>query len=128
LTSLTTDVCDAHRRTRDIFKLGFDLGREAGTADAQARIDIAEMQADLWYFIANNPGALAEEKRQATSNLELWEARAEGARRMKQWDDEERLRFDQARAMLNEGVDPLEVATHLELYLPIVENLKAGTL
>ena len=57
MTSLTTDVCDAHRRTRDIFKLGFDLGREAGTADAQARIDIAEMQADLWYFIANNPEA-----------------------------------------------------------------------
>jgi len=128
LTSPTLDVSAAHADCRRIFKFAFELGRKTGIADAQARIDIAEMQADRWYFIANNPGALAEEKRQATSFLELWEARAEGARRMKQWDDEEQLRFDQARAMLAEGVDPVEVAVHLELFLPIVENLQAGVL
>jgi hypothetical protein len=128
LISPTLATFDAQAECRRIFKLAFELGRKTGLADAQARIDTAEMQADLWYFIANNPGALAEEKRQATSYLELWEARAETDQRMRAWDADEQLRFDQARAMLTAGMDPVDVAVHLELYLPIVENLKADAL
>jgi hypothetical protein len=128
LISPTLATFDAQAECRRIFKLAFELGRKTGLEDAQTRIEIAEMQADLWYFVAHNPGALAEEKRLAASFTELWEARAETEQRLRRWDADEQLRFDQARAMLAEGMDPVEVAIHLELFLPIVENLKAGVL
>lgn len=123
-TPPTFGVPDANR----IFKFAFELGRKVGYEDAQAQVDIAEMTADYWYFIANNPGAIAEEKRQHLSFVELWEVRAEQQRRRQQWDEDEQHRFDQARAMLNEGMDPVDVAAHLELFIPIVRNIQAGVL
>jgi hypothetical protein len=128
MSSPTTTSIDPHRDAQRTFKQGFQLGREAGLADARARIEVAEMLADYWYFIANNPGTVEAQRKHELSYAELWEARAEYEQRRRWWDAMERQRFTEARAMLAAGTDPVTVAVQLELFLPIVENLQAGVL
>jgi hypothetical protein len=124
-TSVVID--DPHRTFIQVFKQGFYLGRECGRADAQALVDVAQMEADYWYYVANNPGAVEAERRQHVSYLELAEARAETLQRQRWWDELDHQRLDEARGMLADH-DDLTIAVTLGLFLPMVSNLRAGVL
>lgn len=108
------------------FKQGYGLGREAGLAEAQTRIECLELLVDHWYYIANNPGAVEEERKRHLSFAELNEVRAERATQRKEWDAQEQLTFDMARGMIREGRSDREVAVALGLFLPLVATLRAG--
>jgi hypothetical protein len=110
------------------FKQGYALGREAGIAEAQTRIGCLETLVDHWYFIANNPGAVAEERQRNLSFIELREIRAQHEAQRLQWDTEEQLTFDMARTMIDQGRDDREIAVALGLFLPLVASLRSGTL
>ena len=119
------DAVDAANRT---FKQGYQYGREAGLAEAQTRIECLELLVDHWYFIANNPGAVEEERKRHLSFAELREVRAGREAQRAEWDAQEQMTFDLARTMIDEGRTDREVAVALGLFLPLVANLRAGAL
>jgi len=110
------------------FRQGYGLGREAGLAEAQVRIECLELLVDHWYFIANNPGAVEEERKHNLTFLELAEARAERATQVQEWNRQEELTFDLARGMIDEGRSDRDIAVALGLFMPLVANLRAGAL
>jgi hypothetical protein len=110
------------------FKQGYDFGREAALEEARVRIECLELLVDHWYWVANNPGVVAEERKRSLSFVELREIRAERAAQRQEWDTQEQLTFDLARGMIDKGHSDREVAVTLGLYLPIVANLRAGAL
>lgn len=110
------------------FRQGYGLGREAGLAEAQARIECLELLVDHWYYVANNPGAVEEERKLNLTFMELNEIRAERAVQVQEWDRQEELTFDMARTMIDEGRSDREVAVALGLFLGIVQSLRSGTL
>lgn len=108
------------------FRQGYNLGREAGLAEAEARIACLELLADHWYAVAHNPGLVDEERKYNVSFLELNEARAEREAQRQEWDRQEELTFDMARGMIDQGHNDRDIAVALGLFLPIVANLRAG--
>lgn len=110
------------------FKQGYALGREAGLAEMQVRVECLELLVDHWYYIANNPGAVAEERQRNLSFVELREVREQRETQRQEWDAQEQLTFDMARTMIDEGRSDREVAVALGLFLPLVANLRAGAL
>jgi hypothetical protein len=110
------------------FRQGYEMGREAGIAEAQVRIECLELLVDHWYYVANNPGAVADERQHNLSFLELREIRAERETQRLQWDTEEQLTFDMARTMIDQGRTDREIAVALGLFIPLVANLRSGAL
>jgi hypothetical protein len=110
------------------FRQGYGLGREAGIAESQVRIECLELLVDHWYYIANNPGAVEEERKRHLSFVELREIRAERETQRQQWDAQEQLTFDMARTMIDEGRSDREIALALGLFMPLIANLRAGAL
>jgi len=121
-------VADANDISVQSFRQGYGLGREAGLAEAQTRIECLELLVDHWYFIANNPGAVEEERKRHLSFVELREIRASHKAQRQEWDAQEQLTFDMARTMIDEGRTDQEIGTALGLYMPTVANLRAGAL
>jgi hypothetical protein len=110
------------------YRQGYALGREAGHAEAQVRIECLELLVDHWYYVANNPGAVADERQRNLSFLELREIRAEREAQRLEWDAQEQLTFDMARTMIDQGRTDREIAVALGLFLPLVANLRSGAL
>lgn len=124
----TIPVVDANDACIRSFQQGYQLGREAAAADAAAIIAHLEHVADYWYFVANNPTAATEARRQLTSYIALREAREDAARQRARWDEEERALIEEARALVAAGKDDLAVALALGLFVPLVANIRAGAL
>ena len=110
------------------FKQGYALGREAGIAEMQARLDCLELLVDHWYFIANNPGAVDEQRKHDLSFAELREIRASHEAQRQEWDAQEQMTFDMARTMIDEGRTDREIGTALGLFFPVIASLRAGAL
>lgn len=110
------------------FRQGYGLGREAGIAESQVRIECLELLVDHWYYIANNPGAVEEERKRNLSFVELREIREQRELQRQQWDAQEQLTFDMARTMIDEGRSDREIAMALGLFMPLIANLRAGAL
>jgi hypothetical protein len=110
------------------YKAGYQMGREAGIAEMQVRLECLELLVDHWYFVANNPGSVEAERKYNLSFIELREIRAEREAQRQEWDAQEQLTFDMARTMIDEGKSDRDVAVALGLFLPLVANLRSGAL
>jgi hypothetical protein len=126
MTAQSITSIDANDLSVKSFRHGYQMGREAGLAEAQTRIDHLEDLVDHWYFVANNPGSVEAERKYNLSFIELREARAEREAQRAKWDADEQMTFDLARTMIDEGKTDREVAVSLGLFLPLVANLRAG--
>jgi hypothetical protein len=127
-TVSTITTIEANDATVHSYRQGYALGREAGLEEARTRIECLELLVDHWYFIANSPGAVAEERQRNLSFIELREIRAERESQRQKWDAEEQMTFDMARTMIDQGRTDREIAVALGLFLPLVANLRTGAL
>lgn len=112
----------------DQFEHGYEHGYEAGRASRDHEVEALERAADYWYFRANNPRSEWPEVKMVNSIIDGMEANEERAKRFAELDAEEQQKFDAARALIAEGLADIDVAKKVGLFVPIVENIRAGTL
>lgn len=106
----------------------YERGFEAGQASMRAEVDAVQRIADYWYFRANNPRAKWPESVMVNSIIEGMEVNEERQRRFAELDAEEQRKFDDARSLIAEGLGDIDIAKKVGLFVPIVENIRAGTL
>jgi hypothetical protein len=128
MTIPTTAQLAAADAAVSAYQQGYSMGREAGIAEANVQIECLELLVDHWYYVANNPTAVAEERKRDLSYIELREARAERQAKHREWDENEQQMFDQARTMIDQGHSDRTIAVTLGLFLPLVANLRSGAL
>jgi len=106
----------------------YDAGFAAGRASRDEEFEALQRVADYWYFRALNPDAKSPEERIVDSIIDGMEINEERRRARERLDAVEAELFDEARALIAEGQDDIAVATKVGLFLPIVQNLRAGVL
>lgn len=106
----------------------YERGYAEGYAAREAEFEGLQRVADYWYFRALNPSAKPPEQKMIDSIIDGMEANEARAKRYAELDAEEQERFQQARALIAEGYSNIAVAVKVGLFLPIVENLRAGVL
>lgn len=106
----------------------YALGYADGRASRDAEFAGLERVADYWYFRALNPNAPSPEGKIVDSIIAGMEANEARARRNAELDAIEQAKFAEARALIEQGEADVDVALKVGLFLPIVENLRAGVL
>jgi hypothetical protein len=106
----------------------YDAGFEAGKASRDAEFDALHRVADYWYFRACNPGVKTAEQKVVDSIIAGMEVNERWEKKRQQLDEAEQVLFDQARALIAEGMDDIDVASKVGLFLPVVANIRAGVL
>lgn len=106
----------------------FESGFEAGRASRDAEVEALQRVADFWYFRANNPGVKTADEKVVESIIDAMEVNERRRKIRDELDAVEAAMFDEARTLIAEGMDDSEVARKVGLFLPIVENLRAGVL
>jgi len=106
----------------------YERGYAEGYAAREAEFAGLERQLDYWYFRAMNPGVKTADEKVVDSIIEGMEV---NERRAKQWaalDAVEQELFAEARGLIAEGMDDMEVAAKVGLFIGVVQNLRAGVL
>lgn len=106
----------------------YERGYAEGYAAREAEFEGLQRQADYWYFRAMNPGVKTADEQVVDSIIEGMEV---NERRAKQWaalDAVEQELFAEARGLIAEGMDDMEVAAKVGLFIGVVQNLRAGVL
>lgn len=111
----------------DVWLDGYAAGFHDGHDSRDAEVAALHRVADYWYARANNPQLAVDERRALRTLGDGIEENERRARVNARHDAEERALFDRARAMLDEHTD-IDIAVKLGLYLPMVENIRAGVL
>lgn len=106
----------------------YDRGYADGYAAREAEFEGLQRQLDYWYFRACNPGAKTADQKMVESIIQGMEVNEERRKKWAALDAAEAEMFEEARALLAQGKSDIEVATEVGLFLPIVENLRAGVL
>lgn len=101
---------------------------EAGRASRDEEVEALQRIADYWYARANNPGMKSPEQKIVDSIIDGMEVNERRRKIREELDAAEKELFQQARDLIAEGMDDVTVATTVGLFLPIVENLRAGVL
>lgn len=117
-------------RTHHIYPVTgeYERGYADGYAAREAEFEGLQRVADYWYFRALNPNAKSPERKMIDSIIDGMEANEERARRWAELDAAEQEAFQRARDLIAEGHSNVDVAMKVGLFLPIVENLRAGKL
>jgi hypothetical protein len=106
----------------------YDAGFAAGQASRNPEIDALQRIADYWYFRANNPGVKTVEQTVVDSIIDGMEVNERRRKVREELDAVEAALFDEARALIAEGLDDVTVAVKVGLFVPIVANIRAGVL
>ena len=106
----------------------YQRGYAAGYAAREAEFEGLQRVADYWYFRALNPNAKTSDQKMVESIIDGMEVNERWTRLRAELDAEEQARFQQARDLIAEGHSNVDVAVKVGLFLPIVENLRAGVL
>ena len=106
----------------------YDQGYEAGRASRDDEVEALQRVVDFWYFRANNPRSAWPEVKMINSIIDGQEANEEQRQRFAELDAEEKRRFDEARTLIAEGMEDIDVAKKVGLFVPIVANIRAGKL
>jgi hypothetical protein len=106
----------------------YDRGYADGYAAREAEFEGLQRVADYWYARALNPSAPSPEKKMVESIIDGMEANEDRRRKYAALDAAEKAMFDEARALLAEGLSDLDVAKKVGLFMPIVKNIRAGVL
>jgi hypothetical protein len=106
----------------------YDAGFEAGCRSRDAEFDALHRVADFWYFRANNPGVKTPDEQVVESIIDGMEVNERRRKVREELDAVEAALFQEARVLIAEGMEDNDVARKVGLFLPIVENLRAGVL
>ena len=106
----------------------YERGYAEGYAARQAEVDGLERVADYWYFRALNPSAKTPEQKIVESIIDGIEVNEDRRKRFAELDAEEQRKFDEARTLIAEGMEDIDVAKKVGLFVPIVANIRAGKL
>jgi hypothetical protein len=106
----------------------YDRGYADGRASRDEEFEGLQRQCDYWYFRALNPAAPSPEAKMVNSIIDGMEVNERWAKKRAEMDAEEQERFERAKALIGDGLDDVAIATQVGLFLPIVENLRAGVL
>lgn len=112
----------------DTTSADYQRGYADGYAAREVEFEGLERVADYWYARALNPNLPSPEQKMVNSIIAGMEANEERARRYAALDAVEKELFDEARALIAEGMSDIDVAKKVGLFVPIVENLRAGVL
>ena len=108
--------------------IDYDAGFAAGRASRDEEFEGLQRVADYWYRRALDPSAPSPEQKIVDDIITGMEINEERRRARERLDAVEAELFDEARALIAEGQDDIAVATKVGLFLPIVQNLRAGVL
>jgi len=103
-------------------------GYEAGRASRDAEFEGLQRVADYWYFKALNPGVKTYDEKMVDSIIAGMEANEQRRKQFEELDAREKELFQRARELIDDGMDDVDVAKQVGLFLPIVQNLRAGVL
>jgi hypothetical protein len=106
----------------------YESGFADGRASRDAEVEALNRIADYWYFRANNPGAKTPGEKVVDDIIAGMEVNEERRRTREALDAAEKELFQKARDLIAEGMEDLDVAATVGLFLPIVQNLRAGVL
>jgi hypothetical protein len=106
----------------------YERGYAEGYAARESEFEGLQRVADYWYFRACNPGAKSADEKAVDSIIAGMEANEEWRRKREALDAAEHALFDEARGLIAEGLDDVTIATKVGLFVPIVENIRAGVL
>jgi hypothetical protein len=106
----------------------YDRGYAAGRASRDDEFEALQRVADYWYFRAQNPGAPSPEKVLVESIIDGMEVNEERRKKYAELDAAEQELFQRARDLIEIGVEDIEIAKEVGLFLPVVRNLREGVL
>jgi hypothetical protein len=106
----------------------YDRGFAAGRASRDEEFDALQRVVDFWYFRANNPRSEWPEVKMVNSLIDGMEANAERERVRAALDAAEEELFSEARDLIAKGMADIDIAKEVGLFLPIVQNIRAGVL
>ena len=106
----------------------YDAGFTAGQASRDEEVNALNRIADYWYFRAMNPGAKTPEEKIVDSIIDGMEVNERREKIRAELDAVEAAMFDEARTLIAEGYQDIDIAAKVGLFLPVVVNLRAGVL
>lgn len=106
----------------------YDAGFADGRASREAEFEGLQRVADYWYLRALNPGVKSPEEKIVDSIIDGMEVNERWEKTRADLDAVEAAMFDEARALIAEGYDDLDIAKKVGLFLPIVANIREGVL
>ena len=106
----------------------YDAGFAAGRASRDEEFEGLQRVADYWWFRCLNPGVRSPEQKIVDDIITGMEINEERRRTRERLDAVEAAMFDEARELIDAGLDDIDIAKKVGLFLPIVANLRAGVL
>lgn len=106
----------------------YDRGFADGAASRDVEFEALHRVADYWYFRACNPGVKTPDEKVVESIIDGIEVNERWRKKREDLDAAEEVLFEEARVLIAEGMDDIDVAKKVGLFLPIVQNLRAGVL
>src|SRR5688500_12901078 len=115
-TSGRNQFC-AHQHLESVVTTEYERGYAEGYAAREAEFEGLERVADHWYFRALNPNAKTPDQKMIESIIDGMEANEERRKRFAELDAEEQRRFDEARTLIAEGMEDIDVAKKVGLFV-----------
>jgi hypothetical protein len=106
----------------------YDRGYAAGLAARDHEVEGLRRVADYWYARACNPNAKTFEQKVIDSLITGMQENEERDRKRAELDAIDAAKFERARVLIGEGLDDVTIAMQVELFVPTVENIRAGAL
>lgn len=119
---------DCHAEVRKAFTVGYHMGQELAAGrieELTTELELTQMDADDWYFIAKNPGIVAEERAELVELITRKERKAQREAERARLDTEEHVKIEEALQLMDGGADDLEIARSCGLFLPHVAYLRS---
>ena len=106
----------------------YDTGFAAGRASRDEEFEGLQRIADYWYFRAVNPGVPSPEQKIVDSIIDGIEVNERREKVRAELDAVEAALFEEARVLMADGMDDIDIAKKVGLFLPVVANIRAGVL
>lgn len=106
----------------------YNRGYADGYAAREIEFEGLQRQVDYWYLRALNPDVKTPEQKMVESIMDGIEVNEYRARRRAELDAADEERFAEARALIAAGEEDVAIAVKVGLFLPVVQNIRAGAL
>lgn len=106
----------------------YERGYADGYAAREVEFDGLQRVADYWYLRALNPDAKTTDQKLVEDIIDGIEVNEYRARMRAELDAADAARFEEARVLIASGLPDMAIAVKVGLFLPIVQNIRAGVL
>jgi len=106
----------------------YEAGFAAGHASRDEEFEALQRIADYWYARAVDPNGRSPEQKIVDDIITGMEINEERRRTRERLDAVEAAMFDEARELIDAGLNDIDIAKKVGLFLPVVANIRAGVL